>query len=78
MTRRYTKTNPRPPMTVEEGTAWKITYSPADRDFAAVIEDAGTIGLAQTQHEARLLIAEYYIERHTPETAAAVVMQGVA
>lgn len=60
MTKRYTKSTPRPPQTVAEGVsesghAFKIEYDIANRDYASYLDNA-FIGFRRTATDARALI----------------------
>ena len=53
----------RPNRTVEVGAGWTIEYSPADKEYIAVITDIGPIGFAKTKDDARDLIHDWTFEQ---------------
>lgn len=60
MTKRYTKSTPRPPQTVAEGVSqsghsWRIEFDPSNRDYLSFL-DEGPIGFRRTATDARALI----------------------
>lgn len=60
-TKRYSKTNPRPPMVVATGNGWRIEFDPHAGDYAAWI-DWNVIGYFSSQQKAQSAIDEYLFD----------------
>jgi len=52
MSKRYSKSNPRPPMVVQHGAGWYITFDPTSKEYSAYYSDGEYIASRPTKDEA--------------------------
>lgn len=67
-------TTPATPRVIESGDGWTVCYDPSTKDYSAYVGGEYQ-GSRNTPTEARMLAAEYFAERHTPEKVAQLILE---